>query len=106
MKAKGVSLLAIVAGGLWVALHSVLMALWPLWNERPYGLSMKDILVSGVFLILSWSPVYGSIWIDKFLGRKLEDGKKTAPQPYTPPLQTGEFYGGTSPCGPYPGGPR
>jgi hypothetical protein len=71
MKAKGISLWAIVAGGLWVALHTVLAALWPLWSERPYGLSMKDILLSGMFLILSWSPVYGSIWIDKFLERKL-----------------------------------
>lgn len=102
MKAKGVSLLAIVAGGLWVALHAVLMALWPLWNERPYGLSMNDILLSGVFLILSWSPVYGSIWIDKFLTRKLEDiNKETAPQPHAPPLAEGDFYGRA-----YPGGPR
>jgi hypothetical protein len=70
-RAKALSLWAIVAGGVWVAAHSLLMALWPLWSERPYGLSMRDIIFSGAFLIISWSPVYGSVWIDKFLGRKL-----------------------------------
>jgi hypothetical protein len=71
-EAKSLSLWAIVSGGVWVAAHSVLMALWPHWNERPYGLNMKDIIWSGTFLIISWSPVYGSIWIDKFLRRKLD----------------------------------
>jgi hypothetical protein len=71
-EAKALSLWAIVAGGVWVAAHSLLMALWPLWSDRPYGLAMRDILLSGIFLILSWSPVYGSVWIDKFLGRKLK----------------------------------
>jgi hypothetical protein len=71
VEAKALSMWAIVAGGVWVAAHSVIMALWPRWNERPYGLTMQDILWSGAFLIIAWSPVYGSIWIDKFLGRKL-----------------------------------
>jgi hypothetical protein len=77
-KAKALSLRAIVAGGAWVAAHSLLMALWPLWSERAYGLSMRDVLLSGMFLILSWSPVYGSVWIDKFLGRMpgVPDGAK------------------------------
>jgi hypothetical protein len=74
VEAKALSMWAIVAGGVWVAVHSVIMALWPRWNERPYGLTMRDILLSGAFLIISWSPVYGSIWIDKFLGRKLGEG--------------------------------
>jgi hypothetical protein len=71
-EAKTLSLWAIVLGGAWVAAHSLLMAFWPLWSERPYGLSMRDAIVSGAFLIISWSPVYGSVWIDKFLGRKLK----------------------------------
>jgi hypothetical protein len=94
MKAKGVSLWAIVAGGFWVAFHSVLMALWPLWSERSYGLSMRDVLFSGVFLILSWSPVYGSIWIDKFLGRKLDIMGKDTRGPLVPDLGAGGLHDG------------
>jgi hypothetical protein len=93
VKAKGLSLWAIVLGGVWVAAHSIIMAFWPRWNERPYGLSMKDILFSGAFLILSWSPVYGSVWIDKFLNRKLDDliNNKPAVPPVPMPETPGPY---------------
>ncbi|MDR0708584.1 MAG: hypothetical protein LBF77_00790 [Spirochaetaceae bacterium] len=96
-EAKALSLRAIVLGGVWVAAHSLFMALWPLWSERPYGLSMRDSLFSGVFLIVSWSPVYGSIWIDKFLGRKLDGIGKGARGPLMP--GSGGLHDGI-----YPGG--
>lgn len=96
-EAKALSLGAIVAGGVWVASHSLLMALWPLWSERAYGLSMRDILLSGVFLIASWSPVYGSVWIDKFLGRRLDALAKDAGGAFVPDPEAPNQYGGAYP---------
>ena len=55
--AKRQSRKAIIAAGVWVSIHSIMKALFPLFGVGEYGLSMSDIA--------GWVPVYGSIWLDK-----------------------------------------
>ena len=63
--AKRQSRKAIIAAGVWVSIHSIIKALFPLFGAGEYGLSMSDIIKSGSFFIAGWVPVYGSIWLDK-----------------------------------------
>lgn len=74
-KAKDQSRRAIIAASIWVFIHSVIKALFPMLGFGEYGLSMKEIVESGAFIIIGWAPVYGSIWLDKVFGRK-EDEKQ------------------------------
>lgn len=69
MKAKDVSLKAIVLAIVWVAVLFLAKGLVPvIWTGKTFGLDAKEILVSGVFFVIACSPVYRSIWLDKKLG--------------------------------------
>ncbi len=72
MKGKDVSKWAIVFASVWIIAHSVLRALWPLVGTGEYGLTMAEIVSSGVTLVIVWTPVYRSIWLDKKTGRQQE----------------------------------
>nr|DAP19120.1 MAG TPA: hypothetical protein [Caudoviricetes sp.] len=75
-KAKEQSKKAIIWASLWVLFHSIIKALFPVFGFGEYGLSMQDIITSGSFFIVGWVPVYGSIWLDKFFGKKETDEEK------------------------------
>lgn len=75
-KAKEQSKKAIIWASLWVLFHSIVKALFPVFGFGEYGLSMQDIITSGSFFIVGWVPVYGSIWLDKFFGKKETDEEK------------------------------
>lgn len=69
MKAKNVSLLAIVIAIVWVAVLFLVKGFVPVFSEgKVFGLDAKEIIVSGVFFVVACSPVYRSIWLDKKLG--------------------------------------
>lgn len=69
MKAKTVSLVAIVLAIVWVAVLFLLKGFVPvLFSGKSFGLDAKEIIVSGVFFVVACSPVYRSIWLDKKLG--------------------------------------
>lgn len=69
MKAKTVSLLAIVLAIVWVAVLFLLKGFVPIvFSGKSFGLDAKEIIVSGVFFVVACSPVYRSIWLDKKLG--------------------------------------
>lgn len=70
MKGKSVSKWAIVFASVWIIAHSVVRAVWPLFNAGEYGLSMAEIVSSGVTLVVVWTPVYRSIWLDKRFGKE------------------------------------
>ena len=73
MKAKDVSLKAIVLAIVWVAVLFLIKGFVPvIWNGKAFGLDAKEILVSGVFFVVACSPVYRSIWLDKKLGISTE----------------------------------
>ena len=74
MKAKTVSLLAIVFAIVWVAVLFLVKGLVPVFFDgKAFGLEVKDIIISGVFFVVACSPVYRSIWLDKKLGISQSD---------------------------------
>ena len=73
MKAKDVSLFAIVLAIVWVAALFLVKGFVPvIWNGKVFGLEAKEIIISGVFFVVACSPVYRSIWLDKKLGLSTE----------------------------------
>lgn len=77
--AKKQSRKAIIAAGVWVSVHSIAKALFPLFGAGEYGLSMSEIISSGSFFIAGWVPVYGSIWLDKIFKVPKDDEPIEAP---------------------------
>ena len=76
MKAKDISLKAIVLAIVWVAVLFLVKGFVPvIWNGKAFGLDAKEIIVSGVFFVVACSPVYRSIWLDKKLGIKADDAE-------------------------------
>ncbi len=76
MKAKDVSLLAIVVAIVWVALLFAAKGMIPVFFAgKTFGLDAKEIIASGAFFVVACSPVYRSIWLDKKLGLKVEGGE-------------------------------
>ena len=74
MKAKTVSLWAIVLAIVWVAVLFLVKGLVPVFFDgKSFGLEVKDIIISGVFFVVACSPVYRSIWLDKKLGISQSD---------------------------------
>lgn len=74
MKAKDISLKAIVLAIVWVAVLFLVKGFVPvIFSGKAFGLDAKEIIVSGVFFVVACSPVYRSIWLDKKLGIKSED---------------------------------
>ena len=74
MKAKDISLKAIVLAIVWVAVLFLVKGFVPvIFPGKVFGLGAKEIIVSGVFFVVACSPVYRSIWLDKKLGIKSED---------------------------------
>lgn len=69
MKAKDVSLKAIVLAIVWVVVLFLVKGFVPvIWTGKAFGLEAKEIIISGVFFVVACSPVYRSIWLDKKLG--------------------------------------
>jgi NADH:ubiquinone oxidoreductase subunit 5 (subunit L)/multisubunit Na+/H+ antiporter MnhA subunit len=71
VKAKGanareISKWSMVVASIWIAGLSLLKAFWPLLSGAEFGLTMNEILLSGVVLAAVFTPVYLSLWIDKF----------------------------------------
>lgn len=72
MKGKEISKHAIVFASLWIIFHSILKAVFPFF-DREYGLSMTEIIGSAVSLVVIWTPIYRSVWLDKQLGIDKKD---------------------------------
>ncbi|MBR5965373.1 MAG: hypothetical protein IK015_04595 [Treponema sp.] len=69
MKAKDVSLWAIVIAIVWVGLLVLAKGFVPvIWSGKALGLTVQEIMLSGGFFVVVCTPVYRSIWLDKKLG--------------------------------------
>jgi uncharacterized membrane protein YhfC len=69
MKAKDVSLKAIVLAIVWVMVLFLVKGFVPVvWAGKSFGLDAREIIISGVFFVVACSPLYRSIWLDKKLG--------------------------------------
>jgi hypothetical protein len=60
--ASEISKWSMVVASIWIAGLSLLKAVWPVLSNTGFGLTMNEILLSGVVL----AAVYLSMWIDKF----------------------------------------
>lgn len=75
MKAKSVSLWVIILSGVWVAVLALAKAMFPAITGSELGLGIPEIIATGVFFVIIFTPVYRSIWLDKQLGAKMEEAK-------------------------------
>lgn len=75
MKAKKVSLWVIILSGVWVAVLALAKAMFPAITGSELGLGVPEIIATGVFFVIIFTPVYRSIWLDKQLGAKMEEAK-------------------------------
>lgn len=69
--AKEVSLSSMIVSGVWIALLSIVKAFWHLFSKEEFGLTMDEILLSGVVLAAIFTPVYLSIIMDKIRDIKI-----------------------------------
>lgn len=75
MRAKSVSLWVIILSGVWVAVLALAKAMFPAVTGAELGLGIPEIIATGVFFVIIFTPVYRSIWLDKQLGAKMEEAK-------------------------------
>lgn len=75
MKAKSVSLWVIILSGVWVAVLALAKAMFPAVTGSELGLGVPEIIATGIFFVIIFTPVYRSIWLDKQLGAKMEEAK-------------------------------
>ncbi len=71
MKGKTVSKWAIVFASFWIIVNAIMRAVFPLFGAE-YGLTMKEIIASGITLVIVWTPVYRSVWLDKRIDKQCE----------------------------------
>ena len=75
MKAKSVSLWVIILSGVWVAVLALAKGMFPAVTGSELGLGVPEIIATGIFFVIIFTPVYRSIWLDKQLGAKMEEAK-------------------------------
>jgi hypothetical protein len=63
--AKDVSLKSMVISAIWIGALSLLKAFWFLISEKSFGLTMSEIITSGICMAAIFSPVYLSIALEK-----------------------------------------
>jgi len=69
--AKDVSLKSMIISAIWIGVLSLLKAFWALITDKAFGLTMSEIVFSGVIMAAVFSPVYLSIILDKIKEIKL-----------------------------------
>jgi hypothetical protein len=69
--AKDVSLKSMIISAIWIGSLSLLKAFWGLITTTAFGLSMSEIVLSGVIMAAVFSPVYLSIVLDKIKDIKI-----------------------------------
>lgn len=73
LKAKELSKWGMVLAVVWVIVMMVLKAIWGAVSPSSvFGLSTAGILSAGAVIVILFTPVYRSIWIDKYLKKKEE----------------------------------
>ena len=63
--AKDISLKSMVISAVWIGVLSVLKAFWGFISVKEFGLSMNEIVLSGIIMAAIFSPVYLSVVLDK-----------------------------------------
>ncbi len=74
--AKKVSKISMIIAGIWIAILTLIKAFWALFPlDGEFGLTMNEIIMSGIALAAIFSPVYFSIFLDKIKEIKIGDNQ-------------------------------
>jgi hypothetical protein len=63
--AKNVSLKSMIISAVWIGGLTLLKAFWGMISAKEFGLTMNEIISSGLMIAAVFSPVYLSIVLDK-----------------------------------------
>jgi len=63
--AKEISLKSMIISAVWIGALSLLKAFWSLISINAFGLTMNEIVLSGIVMAAVFSPVYLSIVLEK-----------------------------------------
>ena len=69
--AKDVSLKSMIVSAIWIGVLSILKAFWGLLSDKAFGLTMNEIVLSGIIMAAVFSPVYLSIILEKIKDMKV-----------------------------------
>ena len=69
---KTLSKWTIIGASVFILAMVLAKAVWGLFSEAPFGLSVWEILAVGGALVVLWTPVYASIYMDKVSERVLK----------------------------------
>jgi len=69
--ARDVSLKSMVIAAAWIGLLTLAKAFWGLISEKAFGLTVSEIVLSGLMIAAVFSPVYLSIVLDKIKDIKI-----------------------------------
>jgi nitrate/nitrite transporter NarK len=70
-KAKDVSLKSMIIAAIWVGVLTLAKAFWGLISDKAFGLSVSEIVFSGMMIAAVFSPVYLSIVLEKIKDLKV-----------------------------------
>jgi len=62
---KDISFKSMVISAIWIGALSLLKAFWGFISSKAFGLTMNEIVLSGIVMAAIFSPVYLSIALDK-----------------------------------------
>lgn len=68
---KNLSKWTIIGASVFIIAMVVVKAFWGLFSEAPFGLTVWEILAVAGCLVVLWTPIYASIYIDKISNRIL-----------------------------------
>ena len=69
--AKEISLLSMVISAIWVGSLSLLKGFWGLLSAKAFGLTMNEIVLSGIIMAAIFSPVYLNLILEKIRDIKI-----------------------------------
>jgi len=69
--AKDVSLKSMIIAAAWIGLLTLAKAFWGLISDKAFGLSVSEIVLSGLMIAAVFSPVYLAIVLDKIKDIKI-----------------------------------
>jgi hypothetical protein len=67
-KPKEMSVFAIIAASIWIIAGITAKAVFPAAFGSALDISVPEIISSGVILVVLWTPIYRSVWLDKKIG--------------------------------------
>lgn len=73
IKAKEVSKWSMIVSAVWIGALSLLKGFSTVLFSKPFDLTIKEIIFSGLALAVAFSPVYLSIVLDKIKDIKVGD---------------------------------